>query len=199
MLTWMKKVLTSPADEERQAWWNARLAAMEGVLGKSDGTVYAANSWMHRQGIADVLRFRGYLTGVTYVTSDLIGNPRQVPNRWGQYELMMCTREENEWAPALLSRLAAYTLEATLHPGDTMDLAESRPKDSTVAGLLFMRPDPPADTLRIMNTPANLVLCLGITESEFAACKTFGTGVMGRMFREKNVFPYTHMNRESVT
>lgn len=195
----MKQVLSSPADAERQAWWDARLAALEGVLGKSDGTVYTVSSSMHRQGLADVLRFKGYLTGVTYVTCDLIGHPRQVANRWGQYELMMCTRDENDWAPALLSRLAAYTLEATLHPGDTMDLAENRPEHSTIAALLFMRPDPPADTISVLNIRANLLLCIGITESEFAACKNFGTGVMGRLFREKNVFPYTDMKREPVT
>lgn len=194
----MKQVLATPADEERQAWWSARLAALETVLGKSDGTVYAASSVMQKQGFADVLRFPKYLTGVTYVTCGLIGHRRQVPNRWGQYELMMCTREENHWAPAILSRLSAYTLEATLHPGDTMDLAESSPDHSTVAAILFMRPDPPADTISVLNTPANLVLCLGITPTEFTACKTYGTGVMGRMFREKNVFPFTDMTRDSL-
>ena len=92
MFSWMKQVLKTPADAERQAWWNARLSALEGALGRSDGTVYAASSARHREGFADVLRFRSYVSGITYVTCNLIGHPRQVPNRWGQYELMMYSK-----------------------------------------------------------------------------------------------------------
>jgi hypothetical protein len=203
VLTWVRNILTrSQAAEERQKWWDARVTALEAVLGKCDGTVCYAPSPMHRQGFADVLRFREYAPGggIAYVTCDLIGNPKQVPNKWGHYELMVCTREENEWAPTLLSRLAQYTHEATLHPGDTMDIADARPAgDSSVAALIFARPDPPADTFTVLGTPAHLILCIGITSEEFAACKNFGSGVMLRMLKENDVYPFTEMKRESVT
>lgn len=185
--------------EQRQRLWDARVAALEIVLGKCDGTVCHAPPPMHRRGYADVLRFPHYLDGVTYVTCSLIGDDRQIPNKWGHYELMMCTRKENDWAPALLSRLAQYTYEATLHPGDTMDIESVRPRESTVAALLFARPDPPADSFTVLGTPANLVLCVGITASEFAACKNFGSGVMLRMLRDNAVYPYTDLERQPVT
>jgi hypothetical protein len=199
VLTWMRNMLArTSAAERRQRWWDARVAALESVLGKCDGTVWYAPAPQHRQGFADVLRFRNYLDGVAYVTCDLVGNSRQTPNKWGHYELMLCTRSENEWAPMLLSRLARYTHDATLHPGDTMDLGSGSPSDSTIAALLFARPDPPADGFTIMGTPANLILCVGITADEFAACKNFGSGVMLRILKEGGVYPFTDSQRESV-
>ncbi|WP_428937045.1 suppressor of fused domain protein [Fontivita pretiosa] len=200
MLSWVRNILSSSrAAEERQRWWDARLAALEAVLGKCDGTIYQPAPPRHRLGYADVLRFRNYVNGIAYVTCDLIGNPNQVPNKWGHYELMLCTRQENDWAPELLSRLAQYTHEATLHPGDTMDLGDSRPPRSTIAALIFARPDPPADSFTVLGTPANLILGIGITLAEFAACKNFGSGVMFRMLRENHVYPFTDLHRPSVT
>jgi hypothetical protein len=200
MLTWMRQILHRSHDAElRQRWWDARVAAMEDVLGRCDGTVWHAPSPNHRLGFADVIRFRTYVNGITYVTCDLIGNDKQIPNRWGHYELMMCTRTESDWAPAILSQLAQYTHEAVLHPGDTMDLSSARPPDSTIAALLFARPDPPADTFTVLGTPANLILCIGITAAEFTACKNFGSGVMLRMLKENGVYPWTELARESVT
>jgi hypothetical protein len=202
MLTWMRNIFSGAhsreLEQQRQRLWNARVEALEEVLGPNDGTVRRVSAEARRAGCADVLRFRQYVDGFTYATCDLIGNERQVPNKWGHYELMLCMHEENEWAPALLSRLAQYTHEATLQPGDTMDLAVLRPPDSNISGLLFARPDPPADAFSVLGVPANLVLCIGITSSEFADCKNFGSGVMLRMIREKEIFPYTVLNRDPV-
>lgn len=199
MLTWMRNLLNAPREAERkQRLWDARIAALEDVLGKSDGTVCYAAAPMHRQGFADVLRFRNYVKGVTYVTCDLIGNEKQVPNRWGHYEVMMCMKEETDWAPQFLSRLAQYTHQATLQPGDTMDIEELRPPDSTIAGVIFARPDSPAESFNVLGSPAGLILCVGITAAEFGACKNFGSGVMLRMLKEQGIFPHTDLQRESV-
>jgi Suppressor of fused protein (SUFU) len=200
MLTWMRNLLNTPREADRkQRLWDARIAALEDVLGKCDGTVCYAAAPMHRQGFADVLRFRDYTKGITYVTCDLIGNEKQVPNRWGHYELMICMNEENDWAPQFLSRLAQYTHEATLHPGDTMDIEDVRPPGSTVAAVIFARPEPPADSFSVLGAPANLVLCIGITATEFAASKNFGSGVILRMLKDRSIYPLTMMQRESMT
>jgi hypothetical protein len=113
MLTWIRNILHSASGADNwQRWWDARVAALEAVLGPCDGTVYHSPPPLHLDGYADVLRFRQFVEGVTYVTCDLIGNPRHVPNDTGSYELMMCTRDDNKWAPAVLSRLAKYTHDA---------------------------------------------------------------------------------------
>jgi hypothetical protein len=200
MRTWLRKLLNSHDDAAAmQRLWTARVESLEGVLGKCDGTVCHAPSPLHREGCSDVLRFRNYVNGIAYVTNSLIGNEKQLPNKWGHYELMMCTRQENDWAPLMLSRLGAYTHDATLHPLDTMDITSARPSDSSIAALLFARPDPPADSFTVMGMPANLILCIGITGPEFSACKNFGTGVMLRMLKDNQVFPFTIPDRASVT
>jgi hypothetical protein len=199
MLTWVRNIFHHAYDaEQRQRWWDARMAVLEDLLGPCDQTVWHAPSPLHRMGFADVLRFRHYVNGVAYVTCELIGNEHQVPNRWGPYELMICTREENDWAPRILSRLGQYTREATLQPGDTMDLGDESPPDSTIKAFLFCRPDPPADHFKVLGVPANLILCLGITAAEFTACKNFGSGVVLRMLRDNNQLPYTDLQRPSV-
>jgi hypothetical protein len=198
MITWLRNILHSSTDDW-QIWWDARVAALERILGKCDGTVYYSPAPMHLDGYADVLRFRNHVSGITYVTCDLIGNPRQVPNHWGNYELMMCTREENAWAPAVLSRLAKYTHDAPVHVGDTMDLAGDIPPDSNLAALLFALPDLAQPTFEVRGKPASLVLCLGITAEEFAATKEHSSRLVLRLLRERGVFPYTDLRREPVT
>jgi hypothetical protein len=200
MLTWMRNIFPgSPAAEQAKRRREARLAALQTVLGEHDGTVWRSPSSLRKRGYADVLRFRKYVKGIAYVTSGLIDNDDQVPNRWGHYELMLCMREDNEWAPAMLSQLAHYTHDATLQPSDTMDIADARPQQSVISALLFARADPPADSFDVLGAPANIILCIGITATEFAACKNFGSGVMLRMLREKEIYPFTDLQRESIT
>ena len=199
MLTWIRNILHSASGADNwQRWWDARVAALESLLGKCDGTVYHSPPPLHLDGYADVLRFRRFLAGVTYVTCDLIGNPRHVPNDAGSYELMMCTREDNKWAPAVLSRLAKYTYDAAVHVGDTMDLAHAVPRRSTLAALLFARPPIAAPQFEVLGKPASLVLCVGITADEFATCKSHSSPDVLRALEERGVFPYTELRRESV-
>jgi hypothetical protein len=200
MLSWVKDILSGSRETEHEhRLRSAKLDELQKLLGPSDGTVFRAPGYLHRKGFGDVLRFRDYINGICYVTCTLIGDDRQIPNRWGQYELMLCTRDADDWAPNLLSRLAKYTHEATLQPGDTLDLGTARSEDSTVAALLVARADPPADAFELLGIPAGLMLCIGITEDEFAACKNFGSGVVLRMLKERDIYPITDLKRESVT
>jgi hypothetical protein len=199
MLTWFRNILHSASGaDDWQRWWDARVSALETILGKCDGTVYHSPPPLHLDGYADVLRFRNFVNGVTYVTCDLIGNSRQVPNLLGQYELMICTREESNWAPALLSRLAKYTHDAAVHIGDTMDLAHAVPRHSAIAALLFTQPDVANPNFDVLGKPATLMLCLGITAGEFEACKEHSSRLVLRMLKERGIFPYTELRRESV-
>jgi len=197
MLSWIRNILESSAGADNwQRWWDARVAALEAILGKCDGTVYHAPPPMHIDGYADVLRFRDFVPGVTYVTCDLIGNPRHAPNDLGHYELMMCTREENPWAPGVLSRLAKYTYEAALQIGDTMDITRVVPRGSTSAALLFITPEIQPARFSVLGQPASLLLCVGITAEEFGACKLHNSCGVHRKLKERGIFPYTDLKRE---
>jgi hypothetical protein len=200
MLSWIRNILESSSGADNwQRWWDARIAALEAVLGKCDGTVYHAPPPMHLDGYADVLRFRSFVAGVTYVTCDLIGNPRHAPNNLGHYELMMCTREESGWAPGMLSRLAKYTHEAALQIGDTMDITRVVPGGSTAAALLFTTPDIQPARFEVLGQPATILLCIGITAEEFSECKSHNSRSVHRELADKGIYPYTDLKRDSAT
>ena len=199
MLSLLRRWLqASRLDEDRVKLRAARLVALQGVLGQSDGSLYRPTRPMRRLGCADVLRFREYVDGLSYATNELIGDPRQLANRWGHYELMICTHDETSWAPQLISRLAPYTHENTLEPGDTMDLSAVGRADAKFKALLFCRPDPPAASFSVLGTPAGLLLTIAITDDEFTACKSFGSGVVLRKLRDAGVYPFSDVKRSSV-
>lgn len=199
MIGWLRNILHSASGaDDWQRWWDARVEALEARLGKCDGTVYHSPPPLHLEGYADVLRFRHHLNGITYVTCDLIGNPRQIPNHLGNYELMMCTREESSWAPAVLSRLAKYTHDAAVHPGDTMELSRAAPRGSSLRALLFALPDLPEKGFEVRGKPASLMLCVGITAAEFAECREHSSRRVLRMLKDQGIFPFTDVRRPSV-
>lgn len=142
--------------------WDARLKALEAALGPAEDVVLHSQVPFHLDGGADVLVFRRHANGVAYVTADLIGDDRAKPNGTGQYELMICPREDAEWAPSLISWLARYTIDGVLSPGDTMDMSRGFPQPTALAALLFV------DHARInVNAkPAGVLLCVGITADE---------------------------------
>jgi hypothetical protein len=57
-------------------------------------------------GAADIIYFKQHLNGVVSVTSELIGHDDQVHNALGNYQLMVCHRDDEPWGPDIISRLA---------------------------------------------------------------------------------------------
>ncbi len=181
-------------DDDWQKTWDARLAALEHELGESDGMIATSPVPIYLGGGADVLTFRKHVDGVAYVTAGLIGDDSQQKTPLGQYELMMCFRSENDWAISLLSRLAPYTFDAALNPGETMEIGAALPENSTVTALLFVS----YRQFKVNDTSAGILLCIGITDSELEECQTSGTdGVLAKLKRG-GVYPFTDTERKSV-
>jgi hypothetical protein len=181
------------------ATWDAREAELVSLLGPTTGMVYHATIPFELGGFADVLEFREFVRGSTYVTADLTGpDSSQIPSSLGQYELMVCTREAADWAPGLISRLAKYTAEAVLEPFQTMDIATALPRGSTIAALLFVEPDLPTNEFHVQGERAGLLLCLGISAAELQACFDGRVGEVVRSLRTAGVFPFTDLQRPSV-
>ena len=182
-----------------QAWselWDARKTALEAQLGPTTDRVFHAVLPLDLGGSADVLHFPSYVAGATYVTADLTGpDSSQLPSSLGQYELMICTRAPQDWAPNLISRLARYTFEAVLEPGETMDIAPAMPKGSTTAALLFTEPALPSNRFRVLGKHFRLLLCLGITGSELKRCLDGSTAEVLEGLKHQGVFPYTDLQR----
>jgi Suppressor of fused protein (SUFU) len=181
-------------DDDWQKTWDARLAALEHELGESDDKIATSPVPIYLGGGADVLTFKRHVDGVAYVTAGLIGDGSQQQTEIGEYELMMCFRKENDWAPSLLSRLAPYTFETALKPGETMDIAPAMPENSTIAALLFVS----YRQFKVDDANAGILLCIGITESELAQCRAIGPDVVISRLKDSGVFPFTDTERASV-
>src|SRR5947207_400665 len=120
--------------------WNVRLKGLTQVLGKSENRVFHAFFPFYMGGLADVVIFPKFVRGKTYVTADCTGpGTGELRTRLGNYELMICTKNPSTAAADFISKLAPYTLQAKLQPGDTMELPRRQP-GSTLKGLIFTHP-----------------------------------------------------------
>jgi hypothetical protein len=193
----MAKARSVPEDEWGE-WWDARVAAIETVLGPCDDTVGHAtipfDVGADLGGGADIVYFKKHVKGVVSVTSELIGRDDQVENDLGNYELMICHRAEEDWGPDLISWLAYYTLRARLNPGETMDIAEAAPEDSTTAALLFFN----YGTFKVRKRRAGLLLCVGITVDELKFCRAGKREKVEQALKAAKVYPFTDLYRDSV-
>jgi Suppressor of fused protein (SUFU) len=186
---------TQCEEDEWQLWWDARKAALEGILGPADDQVFHALVPLYLGGDADVLRFHPAGMGVTYVTSDLIGDDSQLQNDLGNYELMICLRAGDDWAPNLISRLARYTLEAKLTPWETMDIGPALPEGSALTALAFI----PHARLKVRGRDCGLLLCLGMTSEEFQMYHERGPEFTLDRLKQHGVFPFSELRRRAVS
>jgi suppressor of fused protein SUFU len=180
--------------DEWKLWWDARLAVMEGVLGKSDDMVGHATIPFDIGGAADIVCFHHHVNGIVSVTAELIGCDEQIKNRLGNYELMICQRQKDDWGDNLISQLAQYTLDSKLEPGETMDIGSAVPDGATIAALLFFK----YATFRVRGRKCGLLLCLGITADELAAAHAGRRDAVEQALVESGVYPFTDVARKSV-
>ena len=185
-------------NNEWEQWWNARVAAMKSLYGEMDSNVGHSpipfDMGAEIGGGADVVYFKNFVPGIVAVTSELIGRNDQQPNELGNYELAICTRVEEPWAPSLISRLAHYTLEATLSPGETMDIGPALPEGSTIGAFLFVD----FGRFKVMGREAGVLLCLGITSEELDACHAGHREQVESALRSNSIYPFTDLKRGSV-
>ena len=179
-------------------WFGQRVAAMETAFGGAEDTILHAvvpfDFGYDAGGRADVVQFKGHIDGTIYATCDLIGSAEQVANCLGTYELAVCHRNNEDWGAGVIGALAYYTLDARIDPGHTMDLGPSIPKGSRITGFLF-------DTLaniEMMGHRAGVLLCIGITSDELAACRRGEHDRVLAALKSKQVYPFTDLDRRSV-
>lgn len=185
---------STSAGQEWQRGWNLRLAELKKVFGEEDDHILTAMPPFYLGGGADVLTFRKKLPGVAYVTAGVIGDDQSKPNAIGQYELMICLRKHDPWAPQLISQLARYTTEAVLEPNDTMDIAPSLPQPTELSNFLFL----PYAKLTVDGKPAAVMLCLGITPDELQYIRDHNAEDLVAKLKAAKVYPFTDLARKSV-
>jgi hypothetical protein len=182
------------ANDEWKQTWDARQAALESVLGPAEDTVLHAPVPFHLGGQADVLTFRQRTAGRIAATCELLGEPSQKRNLQGTYELAIAHRDENDWGPNIISKLARYTCDAVLQPGQTMDIDSAVPAKSTIAGFFF----DDFKRMKFAGADAGVLLCIGLTADEVIACRKGKRQMVYDALIAQKVFPYTDLNRLSV-
>ena len=182
------------ADEEWKQTWDARKAALESVLGPAEDTVLHAAIPFYLGGQADVLSFRTQIAGRVAATCELLGEPSQKRNVQGTFELAFAHRDDNAWGPNIISRLARYTCDAVLQPGQTMDIGAAVPAKSTIAGFFF----DDFKRMKFQGAKAGVLLCIGLTADEVAACRRGKRQMVYDALIAQQVFPYTDLFRPSV-
>lgn len=194
----MSKKSRSEEDDWKKVW-EARLAALVKILGPESGSVLHAPVPFYLGGFADVIPFPSYVPGMTYVTADLADvDTGQLPSSLGNYELMACAKSELPAAADLISKLARYTCDAELEPGQTMDIPDKFFGDKTLRAVLFAHPAVPPVPLEFLGQKYGLLLCVGITGDELAYSRAKGTAKLLAALKLHKVFPYTVPDRKSV-
>jgi hypothetical protein len=173
------------------------IAGLEAVLGPSEETIYHSRVPLARGGDPDILVFRSFLPGFTYVTADLTMEARdyQIPGSLGHFEIAMCTREDAPWALEILVRLARYTFEVEIGPGHDMELGAEL---GSCSALYFTTFDESAE-FRVGGDSFGLLLGIGLTADELSFLRSSGqaTALQSKL-RQANVYPYTDPHRPSV-
>jgi hypothetical protein len=175
-----------------------RREALSKLLGPADEAVMTPAVPIYLGGSAEVLTFRGYVKGVTYVTAGLTGGVAdvpQVPNRKGEYELMICTPTEEPRAAKLISMLSRYTLEAELNPGETMGCPPI--SGSEIKALLFAEPEV-RGPFELRGKQYGLLLCVGITGPELDGAMKGSSEELLAAMKQENVFPFTDFARKTL-
>jgi Suppressor of fused protein (SUFU) len=191
-------MVNAAEDNDFLRWWDARMAAMEGVFGKSSEMVGHAtipfDLGVEMGGAADIVYFKNFVPGVLSVTSELIGRDNQVPNALGNYELAICHRDDEAWGPELISVLSYYTLDHAINPGETMDISSAAPAGSRIAALLFLE----LARFSVLERDAGVLLCIGISGDELAACHKSRAEQVEVALRKGGIYPFTDFGRDSV-
>ena len=182
--------------------WDAREAALKPILGEPGDSVFHSTipfEFRGAGGSADVVSFPNYVAGATYVTAELTGlDAGQLKSSLGNYELMICARSELEEAASFIARLACYTCDAVLEPGQTMDIGDFF-GDRSLRAMLFTHPSEGPTHFEFLGHRYSLLLCVGITPQELEFAHSHGSEELLRLLKSHGVFPYTVPGRASVT
>jgi hypothetical protein len=178
-------------DDDWQEVWDARLAAISDVLGQPYNSIYHAPHPFQLGGHADVAAFPDHRNGIAYVTVELSGKPTAC---YADYELMICHRQPSDWGPNVISRLAPYTQQAYIHPGDSMDIDDATPASSEIKAFVFND----YASFQLFGETFQLRLCIGITKAELKYKMDNGAEQLVAMLKEGDVYPFTDLDRRSI-
>ena len=182
---------------EETSWeelWDVRIQGLEKAFGPYDDSVLHGTIPFHvgqdLGGSPDVVMFSKYTDGKLYVTADLIGS-EQTPNSFGNYELAIVHKGDEDWGVNVICQLAYYTLENPIDNGETMDIGSATPDGSSIEAFLFRR----IAEFDVLGNKSNVICCIGITGPELKYSRNKGSAALIKKLG--NNFLVTDLYRES--
>lgn len=171
---------------------------IENVLGKHFDTVLHSpvpfDMGFDIGGGADVYIYKNHIDGEVYLTTDLIGK-KQAKNSIGNYELMICHSDKQDWGSNLISKLSYYTLDASLNSGETMNLGGNFVlENSDIKALIFSK----YTDFKVKGKKYGILLIVGITSDELEWAKENGGENLIIKLKVAGVYPKTDFNRKSI-
>ncbi|MDP2316134.1 MAG: suppressor of fused domain protein [Pseudomonadota bacterium] len=171
-----------------------RRDALAALIGEPLPRPHVAVPPLHLGGGVDVLSFNAREGGVTYVTAGLT-NPT-FPQRYGaaRFELSLHTREPNEWAARLLSRVGPHSAGLRFPLYGALPIHEGALR---LGGLVFA-PHEPRSYFDVDKERYLLLRCVGVSPDELAACHTAGVPSVLAALERAGAYPFTDANRGTV-
>ncbi|MFN3755143.1 hypothetical protein [Flavobacterium sp.] len=199
-------------DEDFQNHYEEKSVGLEKVLGKSHDIVGHAIIPFEIGGAVDMYYYPNGIQGTGFATMELIkpdGNGPK-PNRLGTYELVGFTKhnynsDETETTDfnkierrlcGIFTGIGNYSFMAKLEPGETCEFPgeENEPNKC----ILFDNYEPEGKQFYIGNKKHGLLLTMEILKDEMEFARQNGSGKLIEKLKEKGVFPYSDLDRNSV-
>jgi len=196
-------------NKKRQEACQAKLAALERILGPMYQLV--AHSLLGES--LTMHFFPNGIPGTGFATMELIepDGSGPLPNRVGTYELVAFTRhampasaEEGAGTPwgrierricDIFTRLASYSGEAVLSPGETCEL----PMQGELSRYLILDEyTPNGIEFKIGRKKHSLLLCLEVFQSEMEHARQHGTDAVIQKLKQAGHYPYSDLDRSPV-
>ena len=199
------------SNEEWEKDYEEKEKALENILGKMYKIVGHAIIPFSVGGAVDMYYFLNHIPGTGFATMELLdpdGNGPK-PNRLGTYELVAFTKklynksEETQTDFNLIERricgifttIGNYSFQAILNPNETCEIPED---DSENRCLIFDNYQPENKEFKIGEKRHHLLLCLEIFRSEMEFARANGSAQLFNLLKEKEYYPYSDLDRESV-
>jgi hypothetical protein len=181
------------------------------VLGKVHNMVGHAIIPFDVGGAVDMYYFPNHIQGTGFATMELIdpnGNG-PMPNEFGTYELVAFTKEpynedeQIQTAFNLIERricgtfttIGRYSSQAVLRPNQTCEIPTDNEENQY---LIFDNYQPSSKTFRIGERKHHLLLCLEIFRSELEFARENGSPELLSLLKQKNIYPYSDLDRDPV-
>jgi hypothetical protein len=210
-----KKEKDTPDPAFSQEQWDLdyeqKTIGLEAILGKMHELVGHAIIPFSIGGAVDMYYFPNHIPGTGFATMELLdpSGDGPKPNNLGTYELVAFTRhliDSNQAADSsfnqierrvcgIFTRIGNYSSRAVLNPGDTCEVPTDGEENRC---LIFDHYNPNGIEFEIGSKTHHLLLCLEVFPQEMKYAREQGSLGLLAMLKEKNYYPYSDLDRQSV-